>query len=480
MSLSPKALLQRNAGSMLTPIPLSGPLLEDQTPRTPPRSHRYQVDDDGILQYGGMPFTSGGLHQNGQNTLRSPLNWPPPTSPIHTYAGFGQARTPLHGFGLSSAAIGDGRLSMGQFEFGVDGELTFTNTEGPATAQPVAVEQECLDTQIKQTLGSARDMLGFGEMDTSKLEKRMQTQCAKLSKSPGPLLAGLPLHCLEQSNKVAMTSKHVKEEPNGKQKTLTDGGRCRSKRVKLDDPVPLKGAASKVDMANATPEMRFQRIQSLYAEFQRSQDAAYLMQASIKQRDDQIASLTKDNSSLWSMVAHIATVLQMALIHEAHIHRKVTTTPTQPAQRKRRRSSQGCYVDKENAQVNTTPDVTKLGGDEIMELENLFNSPATKELLASCNMLPSPIPAPQVTAQHEAPAMQSLAGGLSSQYAKTPAKLPFPPLPWTNDPPPFGNYNPPGTHTTTTFNLDDDVQKSPLNPRHEGADKENSFSFQNL
>eukprot|EP00889_Picochlorum_renovo_P008566 jgi/Picre1/35596/NNA_003057.t1 len=309
---------------MLTPIPLSGPLLEDQTPRTPPRSHGYQVDDDGILQYGGMPFTSGGLHQNGQNTLRSPLNWPPPTSPIHTYAGFGQARTPLHGFGLSSAAIGDGRLSMGQFEFGVDGELRFTNTEGPATAQPVAVEQECLDTQIKQTLGSARDMLGFGEMDTSKLEKRMQTQCGT-------------------------TSKRVKEESNGKQKTLTDGGRCRSKRVKLDDPVPLKGAASKVDMANATPEMRFQRIQSLYAEFQRSQDAAYLMQASIKQRDDQIASLTKDNSSLWSMVAHIATVLQMALIHEAHVHRKVTTTPTQPAQRKRRRSSQGCYVDKENA-----------------------------------------------------------------------------------------------------------------------------------
>ena len=465
---------------MLTPIPLSGPLLEDQTPRTPPRSHGYQVDDDGILQYGGMPFTSGGLHQNGQNTVRSPLNWPPPTSPIHAYAGFGHARTPLHGFGLSSAAIGDGRLSMGQFEFGVDGELTFTNTECPQTSQQVAVEQECLDTQIKETLESAKDMLGFGEMDTSKLEQRMQAQCAKQSKSPGPLLAGLPLYYLEQQTKVAMASKRLREEPNGKQKTLTDGGRCRSKRVKLDDPAPLNGAPSKVDMANATPEMRFQRIQSLYVEFQRSQDASYLMQASIKQRDDQIASLTKDNSSLWSMVAHIATVLQMALVHEAQVHRKVATTPTQPKQKRKRRSSQGCYADKENAPFNTTPDVATFGGDEIMELENLFNSPATKELLASCNMLPSPIPAPQVTAQHEAPAMQSLAGGLSSQYAKTPAKMPFPPLPWTTDPVPFGNYIPPGTHTTTTFNLDDDEQKSPLRSRQEGAEKENSFSFQNL
>ena len=98
----------------------------NQTPSTPLREAK-SPSDANAGAYTGNKF--------------SPMQWP---SPGHSYGitsprSFGIHRTPVHGFG--TAAIGEGRLSMGQFEFGADGELVLYSAGGRAL--PSSVER-CL------------------------------------------------------------------------------------------------------------------------------------------------------------------------------------------------------------------------------------------------------------------------------------------------------------------------------------------------
>ena len=444
--------------------------------------------DYGIMAYGSM---SGGPGGPVSGSLRSPLHWPPPTSPMHSYGGFGGSRTPLHGFGLSSSISGEPRLSMSQFEFGADGELVLYSANGnvlPTSAQKPAARAENINASIREGLELAKEQLGFTGMDVSALEQKMQQVSQKLAGDVAPLLH-LPLDQIDSltpltGNEVAL-ARMSKKEPGVKQKTLTDGGRCRSKSIKLEGPVqePQKKSSlvpqkKRGDLVDATPEVRFQKIQALYSELQRMQEVEYQLKVSIKHRDNQIASHAKDNNSLWSMAAHVGAAIQMALDEETRqaTNQEPVVVAKTPVRQKRRRSSMGAQ-DKENqpaAKVLKTPTMTNVDGQQLLELEELFNSPGTSELFAACDMFMSPFGfAPLSTGQGMCPINVPEIGTISyMQHAKTPAKLAFPALPMSFSPLPLGNFN---GHTTCTFTVDD-----PLSNGQDGInmDKEQSFSFQ--
>ncbi len=127
---------------------------QNQTPSTPLRGAKGSISDANVGAFTGNKF--------------SPMQWP---SPGHSYGitsprSFGIHRTPVHGFG--SAAIGDGRLSMGQFEFGADGELVLYSAGGRALPQSVDRSLRspgATHTAIPEALDVSRAKPGASNLD---------------------------------------------------------------------------------------------------------------------------------------------------------------------------------------------------------------------------------------------------------------------------------------------------------------------------
>ena len=433
---------------MLTPIPLSGPLVEDQNPTTPIRTISLPGDfSDSMMGYGGACAAQG---HGGQNQFRSPLHWPLPASPLHAYAGFGGSRTPVRSF--DNSIPGEGRLSMSQFEFGADGELVLYSAGGhtmhPASGKKSA---DAVPSCVRETLDSVTLHFGLSGMDTNAFEQKMQTLSKKIANTSAPSIL-VPADHLDHLTPRDETDQGIKkiDIPAIKQKTLTDGGRCRSKSIK-PNVLPKSLTLQTEDMTSASPEKRFQKIQSLYAELQKLQEVGYQLQASIRHRDGQIAGLEKDNASLWSMAAHIGTAIQLALDEEAKI---VKETPVRP---KRRRSSIG--MEERPSKCLKTPTMTNVGTQQLLELEELFNSPRTGDIFAACDIFMSPLGYGNVA--------------LNSGMCPIPTPLQHKSTFSSLSPMPLGGFNAP----VVSFAVEDHPEAK---TRGEGIiDKENSFSFQN-
>lgn len=447
---------------MLTPIPLSGPLVEDQNPSTPIRGVSLNGDfKENSIGYGGL---SAGRLQGGQNQFRSPLHWPPPTSPIHSYAAFGGSRTPSRSF--ENIIPGDGRLSMSQFEFGADGELVLYSAGGHAIPASGKKTADNAPSHVRETLESTSLQFGLTETEVSALEQKIHTLSKKMTGSSSAQMLNIPSDHVDNLTPV---NEHDNTLPKAdkmarcaKQKTLTDGGRCRSKSMKADGVNVFKssGTVPREDMASAPPEKRFQKIQSLYAELQRIQEVSYQLQASIRHRDGQIASHLKDNSSLWSMAAHVGTSIQLALDEEAKATRAHAPLDTKtPIRQKRRRSS--IDAQENPSKCLKTPKMAEMNNQQILELEELFNSPATGDIFASCDIFMTPMGFGPMSLHH------GMCPIPASQQKSTFSSL--------ISPIPLGNFN----GQSVSLAVDDQ-----LGPKTHGvernSEKENSFSFQNV
>ena len=200
----------------------------------------------------------------GVNKFGSPLNWPPPSPG----GGFTSPRnfgfTPIHGFG--SAAIGDGRLSMGQFEFGADGELVLYSAGGRAI--PSSVDRTAAHASVKDTLDGSKNRFGLDD----KFEVAKQSVVMEGNGRPGlvhlditPLSLGIGgevgypqrdnhsgrhgAHAVPRlsSGGIVVGTDAIKQDvarqlalanavnfaPFGDK--LTDGGRCKNKSVAFDE-----------------------------------------------------------------------------------------------------------------------------------------------------------------------------------------------------------------------------------------------------
>jgi hypothetical protein len=240
----------------------------------------------------------------------------------------------------------------------------------------------------------------------------------------GPGEQVLPRLGIGHSNAGGVDAKHNA----GRQKpgTLTNGGRCRYKSIVHDDvphvafkaPLsPLEASLDLVDgtkhqttrivdendMSGATPEMRTRKIKSLYQELQVKQEKLCLLQNKVYFRDQQISERIRENVGMWAISAHIANCIGVALDEEANAAKAaVAAEPMQPAQtpvrqNKRRRSSLGVAsltksLNKSNKQhVMQTPNMAKINGEQLLELEGLFATPGTGELYAAGDMVMSPL-----------------------------------------------------------------------------------------
>jgi hypothetical protein len=378
------------------------PLLEEgnQTPTTPLRGIKIPNSE-----YNGAGYT--GQYSN-------PMLWPLPTSPGPSF-GTGLLRTPVHGFG--NAAISDARLSMGQFEFGADGELVLYSAGGraiPMSSEKAGKHPECAPVNnAKGALEPGKMKVGLQDVELATLENKMHVASKQITAASGIPPPSLHLDNLESITPLnalyplPVRRTHLnKHEGDARQKTLTEGGRCRSKSVHQNvtplysSALPISGVTS--DLLGATPEVRNRKIKSLYAELQRIQEVLCQLQTSIRFRDAQIASKTKDNTSLWSMAVHIAACIQLALEEESNVldlqqNRRMpaaTLSKTPVRQTKRRRSSLGVAGAPSAKQMKPqyqTPKVLNVNGQQLLELEELFCTPGTGELFAACDMLLSPL-----------------------------------------------------------------------------------------
>ncbi len=225
----------------------------NQTPSTPLRGAK-SLGDANAGAYTGNKF--------------SPMQWP---SPGHSYGitsprSFGIHRTPVHGFG--TAAIGEGRLSMGQFEFGADGELVLYSAGGralPPSADRGLRSPVVMQAAIPGALDVPKNKDGPSNVD---LNDSMDKELAK-AKLPGAgagtcgAAGHLPATHLDDATPLSLggcgaggqgphnmprlstggivcgTVGAVRQlalsvEPeyvDGRSGTLTDGGRCRYKTV---------------------------------------------------------------------------------------------------------------------------------------------------------------------------------------------------------------------------------------------------------
>ncbi len=430
---------------MLTPIPLSGPLVEDQNPTTPIRSISLGGDfNESMMAYGGA---SAGQGHAGLNQFRSPLHWPLPTSPIHTYAGLGGSRTPARSF--DNTMTGEGRLSMSQFEFGADGELVLYSAGGQ-TIQPTS-GKKARHSNIRDALESVPLQFGLGGMDANDFEQKMHSLSRKIANNAASV--HVPADHIDNFTPGDATENGMLKAVSQtvKQKTLTDGGRCRSKSMKADTLAKTL-ARQKEDMVSAPPERRFQKIQSLYVELQKLQELGHHLQSSIRQRDGQIVAQEKDNASLWSMAAHVGTAIQMALDEESHAVRKT------PVRQKRRRSSVG--AEENPAKCQRTPNVTRVGAKQLLELEELFNSPRTGDIFA-CDIFMSPLGYGNV----------AMNNGMCPITTPLQHKTTFSSL---MSPMPLGSFNEPAV----SFAVDNQTERKASGDGK--IDKENSFSFHKI
>lgn len=442
---------------MLTPIPPSGHFVEEQNPTTPIRSVSLPGDYiDSMIGYGGASAGKG--LPSGQNQFRSPLHWPLPTSPIHSYPGLGGSRTPVRSF--DTCIPGEGFDSIGQFDFGADGELVLYSVGGNSkqpTPSGTKID-DAIPSHIKETLESASLQLGMSGMDSNILEQKMLSLSRKIATNAAVPMLNVPADHIdnltpmnEAGNAVIKSTVHPVQ-----QKTLTEGGRCRSKSVNFEKLPKSLGLLKRDDMGSAAPEQRFQKIQSLYAELQKLQEVGYQLQASIRHRDGQIASQAKDNASLWSMAAHVGSAIQLALDEEAKAI-QIKKTPSRQA--KRRRSSTG--VEENPSKCLRTPNMTKVNTQQLLELEELFHSPRSGDIFATCDIFMSPLGYGNM----------ALNSGMYPIPTPLQHKNTFSSL---MSPMPLGSFNGPAV----SFAVDDQLD---LKTRGEGPiDKENSFSFQNL
>ena len=300
----------------------------------------------------------------GNIKVSSPLNWPLPTSPSYGFTSPTPRlnRTPVHGFG--SAAIGEGRLSMGtQFEFGADGELVLYSAGGraipPSSKKRLgmsSVDLVALDdkTNVHGSAKGARMQLEITPLDPGSSHvggtgARYGTQ-AMPRLSCGGVVVGTDVAKQEVARQLASANfAHIGEK-------LTDGGRCRNKSVafgggegagvdalELDvqhnvgkvplSPLDLELSMDALTAANhrnaqtrlarveeddmtATPELRTRRIKCLYGELQSRQELLSYIQGQIYMADQHIAKLVRTNCGLWACSAHIASCIGMALEEE--------------------------------------------------------------------------------------------------------------------------------------------------------------------
>ena len=240
---------------------------QNQTPSTPLRGLKASTSEHNGGAYTGNKF--------------SPMPWPSPgpsfggiTSP----RSFGIQRTPMHGFG--TAAIAEGRLSMGLFEFGADGELVLYSAGGRAIPPSV-------DRSARSPGGPVR----AGTIDASEIPRnKLRSLNADLSaidekeeakKRPGDAEGGrqLPVDQLDgltplslvgcvgngQGNQsmtrlstggvvcgtgtmkqsaarqLSMSTVHGVHGHADRSGTLTDGGRCRYKTVAFNSGLDTLG-----------------------------------------------------------------------------------------------------------------------------------------------------------------------------------------------------------------------------------------------
>jgi len=150
------------------------------------------------------------------------------------------------------------------------------------------------------------------------------------------------------------------------------------------------------------------------------------------------------------MAAHIGTAIQLALDEEAKTVRKT------PVRQKRRRSSVG--AEENPNKCLKTPSMTKVGAQQLLELEELFNSPRTGDIFA-CDIFMSPL------------GYGHLANGMCPIPTPLQHKTTFSSL---VSPMPLGSFNGP----TVSFAVDDQQERKTRGDVK--IDKENSFSFHNI
>ncbi len=226
---------------------------QNQTPSTPLRGAKTPGDTNAGA-YTGNWF--------------SPMQWP---SPGHSYGftsprSFGIHRTPVHGFG--TAAIGEGRLSMGQFEFGADGELVLYSAGGRAL--PSSVDRSlrspgATQTAIPEALDGSKNKPGLSNVVLDESVGNLLAKTKRSGQAVGTCGAGgnlatnhpddlTPLSIggcgvnaqggynmprLSTGGIVCGTVGAVRQLAlsveqgyvDGRSGTLTDGGRCRYKTV---------------------------------------------------------------------------------------------------------------------------------------------------------------------------------------------------------------------------------------------------------
>jgi len=254
-----------------------------------------------------------------------------------------------------------------------------------------------LSSHIHETLESAKNALGFQGMDISSLENRL-VQAVKATPSGMAMLSlseNLPDfgHGQEQKE-LNRVEKRRREECANSDKGLKDYGLKKQKAGSMEE-----------DNSIAPAEKRYQKIQSLYAELQKVQDANYALCASIKQRESQLSSLSRDNAMLWSMAAHIGMSIQQAIEAREKLH----ALPHNHQEIGHKVSSQADDL----VQEKTPGNKDLPNADE--ELYELF-SPGTQEIFAACRLFASPLNQPNIPRTVQP----------NNAVEKTPAKIEFP------------------------------------------------------
>lgn len=283
---------------------------------------------------------------------------------------------------------------------------------------------------IHDTLESAKQELGFKSMDTSNLESRILSAANR--ESPLPLLNPLAeggeqpksagkvrsqrkrrrstigvqaVVDLEKSETEGTVKKQQDPMANDTVVTVFDGippvddKQLPTRRRKRDS---IKENKKPVDWSDANPEERYKKIQSLYGDMQQVNESNLKLHASIKHRENQITSLGRDNTMLWSMATHIGSAIHLALDKE-NSSAQEASTPVPLAMGKTR-----------------TPPLPRKYRDDQEELEDLF-SPGTHEFFASCHMFMTPPSKPEAPKKEMSPVKRV------ADVAKTPAKIHFPP-----------------------------------------------------
>jgi len=256
-----------------------------------------------------------------------------------------------------------------------------------------------LSAHIHETLESAKNALGFQGMDITSLENRL-VQAVKATPSGMAMLSlseNLPgfAHGHEQKDSNRIEKRKHEECPKS-DKGMKDCGLKKQKSGRMEE-----------DNSMAPAEKRYQKIQSLYAELQKVQDANYALCASIKHRESQLSSLSRDNAMLWSMAAHIGMSIQQAIEAREKLHALSHNHQE--------------FDHKVLSQADDSPPEGTPGNNELPhaneELYELF-SPGTQEIFAACRLFTSPLNQENIIRQNPVQP--------NSAEEKTPAKIEFP------------------------------------------------------